>query len=106
MVSVGQTKYAYLVTVVGVALMAVTTIYGYVRAMMFRPAFRGGFNSTRQFMNPNGAGAGFGFGFSGYLGILAVIIALVGVVWLGLAMMRTLSGKKTDWTLRGRSQYG
>jgi hypothetical protein len=95
MLSFSQTKYAYLVTVVGVALMAVTSIYGYLRAMMFRPAFRDGFNSTRQFMNPNGAGTGFAFGFTGYLGILAVIIALVGVVWLGFAMTKTLSGKKT-----------
>jgi hypothetical protein len=94
MASIGQTKYAYLVTVVGVALMAVTTIYGYVRAMMFRPTFGQGFNSTRQFMNPNGPRAGFGFGFTGYLGILAAIIALVGVVWLGLT--KTLSGKKAD----------
>ena len=94
--STGQTKYAYLVTVVGVTLMTVTTIYSYVRAMMFRPTFRQGFNSTRQFMNPNGARAGFGFGLTGYLEILAVIIALIGVVWLGLILTKMLSGKKAD----------
>jgi len=93
---INQTRYAYLLAVVGVVLMAVMTIYSYVRAMMFRPEFRQGFNSTRQFMNPNGARAGFGFGLTGYLEILAVIIALIGVVWLGLILTKMLSGKKAD----------
>jgi hypothetical protein len=81
-----QTKYPYLVTAVGVALMAVSEIYSYVRAMMFRAMFRpgagSGFGGGRQF------GGGFGFGLPGVLATIAVIIAIVGIVWLGLALRK------------------
>jgi len=89
-----QNKYAYLTTVVGVALMAITTIYGYVRSLLYRPEFRQAFNSNGQFGNayyPMHTGARFGF--TNNLAILAVVIALVGVVWLGLTMRRTRIAK-------------
>jgi hypothetical protein len=63
--------------------------------MMFRPTFRQGFNSTSHFMN-TGPRTGFGFGLTGYVGILALIITVVGVVWLGLTMTKMLSGNRAD----------
>lgn len=94
MSSTEKTKYAYLTTAVGVALMAVTSIYGYVRALLFRPTFTQTFNSNGQFGNGYAAmHGGFRFGFTNNLTILAVLVAIVGVVWLGFAM-RTRRTKK------------
>ena len=94
-----QVKSAYLVTVVGVVLMAITTIYSSVRALMFRAMFRpGGFNGSGGFNGTGGPGAGFsgarqfgggfGFGLTNYVTILGLIIVIVGVVWLGLALRK------------------
>ena len=95
-----QVKFAYLLTVVGVVLMAITTIYSDVRVLMFRAMFRpGGFNGTGGGYGTGGPGAGFsgarqfgggfGFGITNYVTILGLIIAIVGVVWLGLALRKT-----------------
>ncbi|MGA2627644.1 MAG: hypothetical protein ABSF63_11400 [Candidatus Bathyarchaeia archaeon] len=96
-----QVKSAYLVTVVGVVLMTITTIYSDVRALMFRAMFRpggfsgnGGFNGTEV---PGGGfsgarpfgGGGFGFGLTNYVTLLGLIIVIVGVVWLGLELRKT-----------------
>lgn len=93
-----QTKSAYLLTVVGVVLMAITTIYSSVRALMFRAMFRpggfngsGGFNGTGPGAGFSGArqfGGGFGFGLTNYVTLLGLIILIVGVVWLGLALRK------------------
>jgi hypothetical protein len=91
--SATQVKSSYLLTAVGVALMAVIAVFDSVRAMMFRPAFRSGFNATRQFANPNGNPMGFGFGFTSGFAILAVVVALVGVIWLGLALRKPAQSK-------------
>ncbi len=80
MPSLAQVRYSYLLTVAGVALMAVSTAYGAVRAMMFRASFRGNFTGARQF------GGGSPFGIENGLTILALIVAIVGVVWLGFAL--------------------
>ena len=88
-----QTKTPYLVTIVGVAIMAITEIYSSVRALMFRAMFRpgggnfsgaGGFAGPRQF-----GGGGFGFGFTNYLVLLGLLIAIIGVVWLGVALRKS-----------------
>ena len=95
-----QVKSAYLLTVVGVVLMAITTVYSDIRASMFRAMFRpGGFNGTGGGYGTGGPGAGFsgarqfgggfGFGITNYVTILGLIIAIVGVVWLGLALRKT-----------------
>lgn len=65
--------------------MAASTIYGSMRAMFFRAAFRGGFNGTRQFGNANS----FGYPITGGLTLLAIIIAIVGIVWLGLVLTKS-----------------
>ena len=94
MSSWSQTKNPYLMTVIGVLLMAAGEIYAYVRAMMFRAMFRpGGFNGTggpgagfgggRQF------GGGFGFGISNAIVILGLLLAIVGVLWLGLELRKS-----------------
>ena len=86
MSAASQTKFPYLVTAVGVTLMAISELYSFVRAMMFRAMFRpgrgpgAGLGGGRQF------GGGFGFGFPGILATIALIVAIVGVVWLGLAL--------------------
>jgi hypothetical protein len=89
-----QEKSAYLLTVVGVVLMTITTIYSSVRALMFRAMFRpGGFNGTgggpgAGFSGARQFGGGFGFGLTNYVTIFGLIITIVGVVWLGLALRR------------------
>ena len=88
-----QVKSAYLVTVVGVVLMTITTIYSDVRALMFRAMFRpGGFNGTgvpgAGFSGARQFGGGFGFGITNYATLLGLVIVIVGVVWLGLALRK------------------
>jgi len=89
--NMSQTKYPFIVTAVGVGLMAIGEVYTFVRAMMFRAMFRpgggSGFPGGRQF------GGGFGFGLTGTLTTIALVIAIVGLVWLGLALRKTTGTK-------------
>ena len=92
-----QVKNPYLITLVGVILIAIAEIYGVVRAMMFRAMFRpGGFNGTGT--PPGGYGGygayagprfGGGFGATNWLTILGLIILIIGIVWLGMALRKT-----------------
>jgi hypothetical protein len=86
--NIGQMKNAYWVSVIGVALMAITTAYGAVRAVMIREMLQtaGGFGGRRPFgsMNP--------FGLTNGLAVLALIIAIVGLAWLGLAIRKSHEG--------------
>lgn len=83
--NIGQMKNAYWVSVIGVALMTISTAYGVVRAVMIRAMFQtaGGFAGRRPIgsMNP--------FGLTNGLAILALIIAIVGLTWLGLAIRKS-----------------
>jgi hypothetical protein len=82
-----RVKYAYLTTLVGVVLAAITTAYTAIRPFMFSQRFRanppGNFTGTRQFVNMNPYG-----GFVNNFALLGVIIAIIGVIWLGL-LLRT-----------------
>jgi ABC-type multidrug transport system permease subunit len=89
-----QIRYAYVVTLVGVVLAAVTTAYNAVRSYMLsqmrRASFNpgnftgnqfGNFTRVRQFANVNPYG-----GIVGSVMLLGVVIAIIGVVWLGLCL--------------------
>jgi len=87
-----QTKFPYLVTALGVGLMAVGEVYSYVRAMMFRAmlqagGYGGGYGSG--FTGGQHFGGGFGFGGTSILNTIAVVVAIAGVVWLGLALRKS-----------------
>ena len=92
-----QTMYAYLVALVGVVLAAVTTAYNAVRSYMFSQVRRASFNPgnftgnqfgnftrARQFANVNPYG-----GLVGSVMLVAVVIAIIGVVWLGLCLRKS-----------------
>ena len=89
MSAVPQSKYPYLVTALGVGLMAVSELCSFVRGIMFRAMFqtgasyRSGFSGGRQF------GGGFGFGLPSTLTTIALIVAIVGVLWLGLTLRKS-----------------
>jgi hypothetical protein len=94
-----QIRYAYLVTLVGVVLAAVTTAFTTISSFLFGQASRRptsvtpgnfigpgqfeNFTGTPQFGNMNPSG-----GFVNNFAILAVIIAVVGVLWLGLSLRK------------------
>jgi hypothetical protein len=95
-----QVKYAYLTTLVGVVLATVTTAYTAIRSFMVSRRLgsnlSGNFTGTRAFgnftrtnqfgnMNPNMNPYG---GFVNDFAILAVIIAIFGVLWLGLSLRK------------------
>ncbi len=71
--------YPYFIALVGVAIFTITTAYSVVRGMLIRETFRAGF-AGRQAVN---AGA---FGLTSDVTILAVVIAIAGLVWLGLTL--------------------
>jgi len=80
--NVGQIRNGYIVSVIGVGLMVISTAYNAVRAVMIRQMFQAsggaaGFTGRRSFgMSPLANG----------LAILALVIAIVGLVWLGIAI--------------------
>ena len=94
-----QMRYAYLVTLVGVALAAITTAYNAIRSFMFAQMIRsrpfippGNFTATRQFGNFTGPRQ-FGNinpygGFINSLVIVAVVIAIIGIIWLGISLRK------------------
>jgi hypothetical protein len=82
-----QIKYPYLVAVVGVALATITMVYEAVRTFLIMGMLRSrGFAGTRQFGNMNP------FGLVNSLTLIAVAIAFVGLVWLGLVLKRSGKG--------------
>jgi len=88
MSNTSQAKFPYLVTALGVGLMALSEIYSYVRTMMLRAmiqagGYGSGFSSGRHF------GGGFGFGAPSILTTIAVVVAVVGIVWVGLALKKS-----------------
>ena len=89
MASVSQSKYPYLVTALGVGLMAVSELYSFVRGMMFRAMFHPGGGYGSGFAGGRQFGGGFGFGLPSTLTTIAVIVAIVGVIWLGLALRKS-----------------
>jgi hypothetical protein len=80
-----QTKYSYLVVAVGVALMTIAVAFEEARAVIFVAAFRprAGFGGVRPFVAPTP------FGLTNGLTILAVIVAILGLVWLGFALRKS-----------------
>jgi len=91
MSNLSHSKYPYLLTAVGVGLMAVSEIYSYVRTMMFRAMFRpgGGYGSGAGFAGGGRFGGGFGIGSPSILTTIALVVAIVGVIWLGLALRKS-----------------
>ncbi len=95
-----QIRYAYLATVVGVVLATITTAFTTISSFLFGQVSRrptsvtpGNFTGPGQFgnftgashlrnMNPSG-------GFVNSFAILAIIIAVVGVLWLGLSLRKS-----------------
>jgi hypothetical protein len=67
--------------------MAIMTAYNTVRVLMIRQMFQtstdaAGFAGRRQFgMNP--------FGLTNQVTIIALVVAIVGLVWLGLAIKKS-----------------
>jgi hypothetical protein len=94
-----QTRYAYLATLVGVVLAAIATTYTTISPFLFGQASRrptsvtpGNFTGPSQFGNFTGApqlGNMNPGGFANNFAILAVIIAVVGVLWLGLSLRKS-----------------
>ena len=101
--AVGQIRYAYLVTLLAVILGTITTAYSVIRSYLFSQMFRAraftgpgnftgtqfgnftrSFARTQQFANLNPYG-----GLIGDLAILGMIIAIVGVLWLGISLNKS-----------------
>jgi hypothetical protein len=80
-----EIKYPYMLTAIGICLAAITTIYGLVRTLMFREMARptGNPGGARQFAENASP-----FGLMNSLTTLAVIVAIIGVVWLGLTLRK------------------
>lgn len=95
-----QIRYAYLTTLVGVVLATIATAFTTISSFLFRQASRrptsvtlgnftgpgqfGNFTRAHEFGNMNPSG-----GFVNNFAILAVIIAVVGVLWLGLSLRKS-----------------
>ena len=96
-----QLRYAYLTTLFGVVLVTITTAYTSVSQFFFGqmprsrpPNALGNFTGGPQFGNFTGgpqqfANVGPYGGFVSNFALLAVTIAIVGVLWLGLSLSRT-----------------
>lgn len=87
MSNMSQTKFPYLVTALGIGLMAVFEAYSYIRAMMVRTMFQAGGSYGSGFAG--GRHFSGGFGGTSILTTIAIVVAIVGVVWLGLALRKS-----------------
>ena len=89
-----QIRHAYLVTLVGIILATITTVYTAVRSFIViqrLESYRSGnftgthqfgnFTRTSQFGNINPYG-----GFANNVTIVAIITAIIGVLWLGMSL--------------------
>jgi len=92
MSNVPQTKLPYLVTALGVGLMTLSEVYSYVRAMMFRAMFQSGAGYGSGFSG--GRHFGGGMGLPSIITTIAVVVAIVGIVWLGLALRKSPKSAK------------
>jgi hypothetical protein len=99
--------YAYLVTFVGIVLATITTVYTAIRSFIvtqrLEPYRSGNFTGTHQFgnftrtsqfgnINPYG-------GFANNVTIVAIIAAVIGVLWLGVSLrsyLRLTKGKNVS----------
>jgi len=84
-----QTKFPYLVTALGVGLVAVLEVYSYVRAMMLRAMFQAGGGYGSGFAGGRQFSGAVGFGGTSILTTIAIVVAIAGVVWLGLALRKS-----------------
>ena len=79
-----QVRYSYLVVVIGVALLAISEIYVRMRGVLAR----GMSGSNGAFGNRQLGGVNPLY-WTNSLTILAVIVAIVGLAWLGLALRKS-----------------
>ena len=102
-----QIRYAYLVTLVGIVLAAITTVYTATRSFIVTQRLEsyrsgnftgthqfGNFTRTSQFGNINPYG-----GFANNVTIVAIVIAIIGVLWLGMSLrsyLRLTKGKNVS----------
>ena len=84
-----QSKYPYLVTALGVGLMAVSEFYDLLRGMMFRVMSQPGAGYGSDYSGARHFSGGFGFGLPSILTTIAVLLAIVGIFWLGLALRKS-----------------
>lgn len=89
-----QVRLPFIATVIGVSLVAVAIVYDAVRSFlvmaMLRP--RLAISAARQLRTVNP------FGLTSIMIVVGVIVAIVGLLWLGLAL------RKSDDTTRKPSQ--
>lgn len=97
-----QIRFAYLVTLVGIILATITTVYMAIRSLMVAQRLEsyrsgnftgthqfGNFTRTSQFGNINPYG-----GFANNVTMVAIIIAIIGVLWLGMSLRSYLRLEK------------
>jgi hypothetical protein len=103
LIDMWSTKYPYLVTTIGVALMAISAVVGLARGMPSpsgSPADRHFANMTATNMtavanlNPNAMSVPFGL--MDNLALVAIATAIVGLVWLGLIIRKLEKATKVQ----------
>jgi hypothetical protein len=95
MIDIRQARLAYLVSVIGVTLTASAAALGLMRTM-FRPGV--GLGDNQHFVNMTvgnmtavgnmNRGSVYPFGSTDNLAVVGVIIAIVGLAWLGLTLLK------------------
>ena len=75
-----------MVTLIGVVIVAAVQVWGYVRMAMFMAMMQsGGYGS---YSGQGHFGRGFGFGGPNIISIVGAVVAVVGVIWLGLTLRK------------------
>ena len=80
-----KTTLPYLTTVIGVVIVAGAQIWSYVRMAMFIAMMQSGGNGSYTGQH---FGRGFGFGGPNIITTIGVVIAVIGVIWLGLTLRK------------------
>ena len=83
--SLSKTTFPYLTTVVGVVIVAAAQVWNYVRLAMFMAAMQSGgygsYSGPRHFRG--------GFGGPSIITTIGVVVAVIGVIWLGLTLRKS-----------------
>lgn len=80
-----KTTLPYLTTVIGVVIVAAAEIWGYVRIAMFTAMMQNGGYSSYSGLRHFGGG----FGGSSIITAIGIVVAVIGVIWLGLTLRKS-----------------
>ena len=84
LIGLSKTTLPYLTTVIGIVIVAGAQIWSYVRMAMFMAMMQNGGYGPQSSLPHFGGG----FGLTSIITTIGVIIAIIGIIWLGVTLRK------------------